>query len=329
MDNKIPCDMIQDLLPLYVDGLTRKTTSQVINEHLKLCEECNESFLRMKAAINTQLDEQSHETQKEINYLKTVKKKNFRNVVCGMGAAALVIAAGIGAKLFFIGSPSESYITTYLYTDENLIHIGGTFYGSASVYSRYKLEKQKDGSQKLIVYSCLASAWNRNGTFNLTLELSDIQKQIDIGGATVERDGTLTSKLANDLYAARNPYIGDVSADGRLSNVLRIGEHLGGFKNELQTAAQPYGWTLIFEDSIRNSAVFEAQMKDFACVLLALTDNLEEVTWSYMVETEEKAVERQTSLTSQEASAYLEESVKTFGESPLKVQELLDKLDIR
>ena len=30
MDERIPCEVIQDLLPLYVDGLTREITSREI-----------------------------------------------------------------------------------------------------------------------------------------------------------------------------------------------------------------------------------------------------------------------------------------------------------
>ena len=328
MNHKIPCDMIQDLLPLYIDGLTSETTTLEIKNHLETCSRCQESYRQMKASIDSQLTKQYCETQKEIDYLKALKNKNVRNVIWGIGATILILLAGIGAKLFFIGSPSESYITTYINIDENQVHIGGTFYDSSSVYSKYRLARQADGSQKLIIYTCLSSIWNRNGTFNLTLNLSDIQQQIEINGSVVQKDGTLISKMANELYAVKNPYIGNALADGRLAQTLKIGEYLGSFKNELQTTYEPYGWTLNFEDSVHNSAVFEAQMKDFACILLALTDNLGEVTWTYMVETEERAVQRQTSIAIEDASAYLGAPVKSFGESPKKIQELLDKLDL-
>lgn len=67
-------------------------------------------------------------------------------------------------------------------------------------------------------------------------------------------------------------------------------------------------------------------MKDLGCVLLALTDNLGEVAWTYTVETEKGPVGREGALTRQEASEYLGEEVKSFGESPERVQELLDLL---
>lgn len=99
---------------------------------------------------------------------------------------------------------------------------------------------------------------------------------------------------------------------------------MGSFTNELQTTSEPYGWTLNFQDSIRNPETFEAQMRDYACVLLALTDNLGQMSWTYTAETETGTVKRQGTMTEQEASQYLGEPVKSFGESPGKLQELLE-----
>lgn len=325
MNHKIPCHLIQDLLPLYADGLTSRQTAEDIEGHLEDCEDCRESYKRMRTALDRSMDEDRQEAKREINYLKTVKSRNIRNIVCAAGASVLVILAGIGAKLFVIGSPSESYMTTYIDVSDDQIHVGGAFWDSASVYSRHKLVRQKDGTQKLVVYACLASAWNRNGVFNLTLDRADVEEQVNIGGAVVKSDGSLISKMANELYEARNPYVGDMPANGRLAGILQIGERLGGFKSQLQTAAEPYRWELKHEDSVRNSAVFESRMKDYGCVLLALIDNLGEIAWTYTVETDHGAIERTTVLTVREASEYLEAPVKSFGESPEKVQELLDK----
>ena len=37
--NKIPCEVIRDLLPSYIDELTSEITNQVIREHLENCED--------------------------------------------------------------------------------------------------------------------------------------------------------------------------------------------------------------------------------------------------------------------------------------------------
>ncbi len=328
MDERIPCEVIQDLLPLYVDGLTREITSREIEQHLAGCGRCRESYEGMKASIDTEKSMQREEARLEIDYLKTLKKRNIRHVALGIAAAVLVILAAAWVKLFVLGSPTESYMITYLDADEDEIRVGGAFFGSASVYSRHKMRRQPDGSYKLVVYSCLASPWNRRGVFNLVLDRKDGEQQVQINEAAVLKDGFVVGTLAGRLYKARNPYAGDASANGRLAGTLNMGQHMGGFKNELQTGKEPYGWTLRFEDGVRNSAVFDARMNDYGCVLLALTDNLGEVTWVYTAETEGGPVERSRTLTARQASDYLGASVKSFGESSRRVQELLDLLDL-
>lgn len=328
MNNKIPCDMIQDLLPLYADGLTREITAKEIEEHLEKCAWCRESHDRMRSSVEDRLKRQKQETEREIDYLKALKKRNIRNIVLGAAAVFVVMAAAIGAKLFFIGSPTESYGITYLDADRQEIRVGGAFFGSAAVYAGHRLETRPDGSQKLVIYSCLASAWNRNGCFNLNLDMGQVKEQVDVGGATVKKDGTVISRLANELYEARNPYIGDTSADGKLAKVLGISGRVGAFTSQLGTSHEPYSWTLDFQDNIRNSQVMEASMKDYGCVLLALTDNLGEVAWTYTVDTDQGLAERKGGITCQEASEYLGAEVKSFGESPEKVGELLDLLKV-
>ena len=138
----------------------------------------------------------------------------------------------------------------------------------------------------------------------------------------------MVSSLANELYRARNPYIGDASADGRLSGTLGISRELGSFKNELQTSGEPYGWTLNFEESTSNSAVFEERMKAYACVLIALTDNLGQVSWNYTVELEQGPVLRHGTITEEECGEMVGAPVKTFADSPEGIEQLIERLGI-
>ena len=178
------------------------------------------------------------------------------------------------------------------------------------------------------IYSCLPSFWNRSGTFNLELRLPGGGKDLYIQGITIKSSGTVVSSLANELYRARNPYIGDASADGSLSGTLGISRELGSFKNELQTSGEPYGWTLNFEESTSNSAVFEERMKAYACVLIALTDNLGQVSWNYTVELEQGPVLRHGTITEEECGEMVGAPVKTFADSPEGIEQLIKQLGI-
>ncbi len=41
---KITCNVIEDLLPLYVEGLTSDDTNFLIEEHLKTCTDCKKTI---------------------------------------------------------------------------------------------------------------------------------------------------------------------------------------------------------------------------------------------------------------------------------------------
>ena len=42
------CEIIRDLLPLYIDGLTSKESNQEIEKHLKNCEECQKYYQEIR-----------------------------------------------------------------------------------------------------------------------------------------------------------------------------------------------------------------------------------------------------------------------------------------
>ena len=41
---KVTCKVIQDLLPLYHDGVASPDTAALVEEHLKDCEACQEEY---------------------------------------------------------------------------------------------------------------------------------------------------------------------------------------------------------------------------------------------------------------------------------------------
>lgn len=327
MNHKIPCEIIRDLMPLYVDGITSEATDSRIGEHLEECGECKKLYDRMKTDMENSAFSGQTDTG-DIDYLKKLKVKNLRNVLLGAGAVFVFLFLAAFVKLFFLGRPTDSYVVTYANVNGTQLNVGGVFYGSADVFGGYKLVPQENGAEELVIYACLPSVWNRSGSFNLELPMPPQGTQIEFNGITIKSDGTVIGKLANQLFMARHPYVGDMSANGSLADKLGIARTCGSFKNELQTTREPYGWTLNFQDSVSNSAVFDEKMKAYSCVLIALTDNLEQVSWNYTVELEQGSVQRSGKMTEQDCSEYLGEAVKTFAESPDSIQRLCGKLGL-
>ena len=59
VDVKMNCNIIKDLLPLYVDGCCCEESAKAIEEHIKNCEECRKYLesikkpIEMKATVST------------------------------------------------------------------------------------------------------------------------------------------------------------------------------------------------------------------------------------------------------------------------------------
>ena len=73
MNHRIPCEIIQDLMPMYADGLTSETTDREIRSHLEECETCREMYERMKAEMEGDASQTAGEPP-EIDYLKKVRR---------------------------------------------------------------------------------------------------------------------------------------------------------------------------------------------------------------------------------------------------------------
>ena len=226
MTYKIPCEVIQDLLPLYVDGLTSEVTGREIEDHLRECEACRERCERMRRELAGENPDQRAEEKREIDYLKKVRRSGRRKLLAGAAVALLAVAIAAFLKLFVIGYPVDSYLITYTDVYDGKINFGGVFYDSASVYSRYKLVREADGTQKLVVYACLPSYWNRSGTFNLEMDLPEAGG-VDIGGTVIKSDGTVISRLAhghNDSFQEAAGLVNGLSASGYQELLNESGE---------------------------------------------------------------------------------------------------------
>lgn len=132
--------------------------------------------------------------------------------------------------------------------------------------------------------------------------------------------------LSEQLFQAKNPYIGDMQANNRLASVLNVKKYLGDYKVSLQTKEEPYGWTFEFIEKVDqyNQKEFNETMLNYAYVLIALTDNLNQVTWTYP---SKEGLEKQY-VNAEQASKALGKEIKSYSKSLIAIQELLYKTGI-
>ncbi|MBR1822605.1 MAG: zf-HC2 domain-containing protein [Ruminococcus sp.] len=83
------CTIIQDLLPLYCDGLTSSDSNEEIEKHLQDCEKCREVYDTMTAK-EMKIDM----PERDVRPLKTVKKRNIAKIIAAViGTAAVLVGA--------------------------------------------------------------------------------------------------------------------------------------------------------------------------------------------------------------------------------------------
>ncbi len=99
--DELSCEVVQNLLPSYVDGLTGPTVAQALQAHLDSCPSCRESFDRMSWQLPSTSD---HEQDKAVAYLR--RKRRFallrRVLLILAGAAALGGLIWLGVTVWIL-----------------------------------------------------------------------------------------------------------------------------------------------------------------------------------------------------------------------------------
>lgn len=327
MSHKVPCELIQDLMPLYVEHLTTDATNRIMQEHLSGCSECTEKYQRMNHEVAKEYTKEM-EARQEIDYLKKVRKINRSKMLVAVIATLSILLVVFFVKCYLIGFPVEAYQIDSIQAEENYATITGRVTNENYAYKGSKIAHEADGD-RLVVYACLKSFWAKQQSFEFGFRYEELSQELNVKETKLLEDGTVISQAASKLYEIRNPYIGDMSANGRIAMYLGIASNLGNFQNSLQTVEEPYGWTMEFVDAIAktNEVSFNKRMTEYAYYLLALIENAGEISWNYTVEGEEN--ERKTyTVTVDDATNYMGEEIKSYAQSERKVQELVNRLGL-
>ena len=88
--SKKNCEMIRDLLPLYVDGVCSELSKKTVSEHLAECMECAAELEKMNRKF-------SIETDKDISVIRKIKKRMRLAKAAAIMIAVVLAAAGLFA----------------------------------------------------------------------------------------------------------------------------------------------------------------------------------------------------------------------------------------
>lgn len=94
---KVTCKVIQDLLPLYVDGVCSHDTAALVEEHLKDCEACQEAYHALKEAPASTVSAEAAQEKRDAAVAQGLKKvkKSIRRKRLAIVSIVLVAAIAV------------------------------------------------------------------------------------------------------------------------------------------------------------------------------------------------------------------------------------------
>ena len=339
MKNDLTCEVVQDLLPSYVDGLTSDVSNQAVEQHMKTCESCRKLYSEMREPMNGEDVSEINDGQKadskkssEIDYLKKIRKKNRMRILAAVLIVVIAVGVGLWSKVYVVGQEVEQaeFVQANVAVEDHKVSVQGLLLDTTKGVSDVAFQ-EKDGIVTVSLRETRKSSFHTN-EFQADYQSAEDVKQVVLENRILWDEGVSIDGTVSDLYQSRNPYVGDTSADGRSVQAARavLGINDGAlisYGTQLQTSEEPYGWTFLNVQisSSDNVERLHQEMKQLGCLLIAVTDNLGYVSFEYSVDGAENA-DGNTTLTVTEADvdAMAGQSVKAMAQTPEGLQQLVD-----
>lgn len=242
----------------------------------------------------------------------------------------VLILVGISVsvfRFFYVGTALEpSKLVCGVSVEGNTVSVSGAIIGSSRLGVSRVTFSDSAGMVQMKVYTAPKTFFN-SGAFFATYTMQGPVAQVWSDDLLIWEDGVEISRIAARLYAATNPFVGDMPSNNRIAMLLGVSDQFGSYTNELQTQAEPYGWTLILEMPVE--PIDENTARDImdadSYVMLASIGNLGSVTWQYDTGTDV----REYTVTAEAATAFAGQDIKGFADSASMLQSLLQKLSFK
>ena len=108
------CEVIQDLLPLYVDGACSESSTEMIKEHLETCSECRQIYQQLCSHTSEEI------LQKEKDgvisrHSRKLRKKKILTIICSVVLTLIIVFTCIS-----LWPASIDYGTSDIYSRQDM-----------------------------------------------------------------------------------------------------------------------------------------------------------------------------------------------------------------
>lgn len=131
---EINCNIIRDILPLYVDGVVSTDTREMVEDHLGCCEKCKKEVEEMKQELYIPVE-------KEAIFIKNFKKKwrNKKLIISGLSILLTSIILIVAFSFIFHNEAVQDLSERgEVYKEGDIFYYFGTNYQGIIQYGQYR-----------------------------------------------------------------------------------------------------------------------------------------------------------------------------------------------
>lgn len=266
MKNK--CNIIKDLLPSYVDGLTSNDTNEFVEEHLNTCKDCSDEIKKYKSIEI----KEKEETKKSIDYLKKPRRK-----LKGVIALFSMIIIGIFAFLI-VPKPDKNLDLTAF--DYNIVNDNLEVKISPLSSNRFIRLKEIINNDEIHLQT-YTTPLSFLGDYSVNYIVSGKEdKKIYLNDTLISEKGQYFDQNNIKLFENRIEYIGDNSGVSNIINMLKL-SNFSTYNIEIQSTSEPYGLKFNFTEEIVENDNTINFLNTIGKYVMALVNNCDYVTFSY------------------------------------------------
>lgn len=193
MEHHYDCELIQDLIPGYIDQVLSESGTRTVQEHLEYCTECKRVYKEMKEGG---MGDSVSKEQMALNGFRKIRKYTRLKVIVGVFSGLfLAVVLYIFFVYFIIGvpvDPSSMTISNVIYHEEDRsLTIEGNLNYAGCRVSRVVWEESKESSGILFVTVYMAETlpfYQGKKDFSITIpEMEEYRVYLD-SPKTVQRE---------------------------------------------------------------------------------------------------------------------------------------------
>ena len=199
------CEIVQDLLFSYNDGVLSKSSIELVENHLKVCNICKEKLEEIENDNKNKFDNDI----KEVDYLKKVKGKLKRRkflIITALSILSIIILFNIIVFINYKLTPStlQIYLSDNI-SEENKYNIENTIKSYENVHITYlsKEDKLEDTKNSLGKNENLLIGWEGDNPFKNSFIIKADKNKIEKMSQSIEKmEGvdSIYSSVTNNPY---------------------------------------------------------------------------------------------------------------------------------